>query len=220
MSVLRMILLTKSRKNGNYCIAGVNPKTGNWLRLVSQNKLINYAVPQEDVKYEDGTEAQILDIIEVTILKENPLYYQPENYIYDPDFYWAKVGRANLNEVIEMVNDNPDRYIFFDTRYKLARDFIISNVANEIYSLKLIHLDEMDLYTESRDGSNRVKHHASFRYNNNNYRFIKITDDEYIKAYPNEGVYQIRNAAIVVSLADLYEYDECHYKLIASIIHS
>lgn len=218
MSTLRMILLTKSRKNGNYCIAGVDPDSGHWIRLVSQNKLISCAVPPEDLKYEDGTEAQILDIVQVEIIKKNPLYYQPENYTYDSEYYWDKIGRTDLDEVIELVNDDQDRYILFDSSYKLTKDYIMSDIANEIYSLKLIHLGKMNLTVELHN--KKIKHKASFRYNEHSYRFITITDDEYIKDYPDVGEYQIRNVALVVSLADLYNYDQCHYKLIASIMHS
>ena len=39
-----IVLLTKSKKRGNYCIAGVDRKTGEWIRIISEDASIQHAV--------------------------------------------------------------------------------------------------------------------------------------------------------------------------------
>lgn len=45
----KVILLTKSLKNGGYCVAGIDYYTGQWIRLVSGNQETKGAL--ENVEY-------------------------------------------------------------------------------------------------------------------------------------------------------------------------
>lgn len=213
---MEVIILAKSRKKNNYCIAGVDTQTGRWVRLVSQDKTIQCAVPLIDLTYEDGTQTKILDVVELTTLQAAPLYYQPENVQYDPDYYWTKIRESNLDEVCQILDQSNDHYIFHNGSRKLSRDFLEQN--NDNYSLKLIRVDEANLRAIQWDPNERIKYDLSFDYNGESYEYLKITDDNFTRQYPHVGNYTLENIILVLSLADIYPNDQCHHKLVATVL--
>lgn len=71
----KVILLTKSLKNGGYCVAGIDYYTGQWIRLVSGNQETKGALEKCGVPYKP------LDIVIVDNITPMPIQYQPENYL-------------------------------------------------------------------------------------------------------------------------------------------
>lgn len=68
-----IIILAKSSKHGEYCIAGVDSKSGEWIRPVSDNITNEGSIPLQDITYEDGTQIQILDQVKIEFLSHNQL---------------------------------------------------------------------------------------------------------------------------------------------------
>lgn len=62
---MRFIMLTKSSKNGKYCVAGIDAASGEWIRLVTDDKATDDAVADDDLECTNGRIAEILDEIEV-----------------------------------------------------------------------------------------------------------------------------------------------------------
>lgn len=58
-----IILLTTSKKMGNYCIARIEKETGSWIRVISEDDKIKHAVKAKDVRYKDGKMPQVMDVI-------------------------------------------------------------------------------------------------------------------------------------------------------------
>ena len=71
-----MVILAASKKYSNYCIAGIDVDTGEWIRLISDEDSIEHAVRKQDMKYADGSYASVLDTIKVEIIKHKPNFYQ------------------------------------------------------------------------------------------------------------------------------------------------
>ncbi len=92
-----IIILTKSSKNNEYCVAGKDISNGKWIRVVSETD--GGEVPKKDVKYSDGSEVEILDIVEITFKKHEPKEHQCENYIYDNNVTWKKMERNTVEEI-------------------------------------------------------------------------------------------------------------------------
>lgn len=64
----RVIILTKSDKNGGYCVAGIDVNTGNFIRLVSEDENSNYALSDNDLIYDDErTYVEPMDIVNVQL---------------------------------------------------------------------------------------------------------------------------------------------------------
>jgi hypothetical protein len=214
---IEIILMTKSRKHKNYCIAGIDVDTGKWIRLISENSSIHCAVPEEDLTYEDGSQANILDVVRVTLKKKDPLHFQPENVIYDSQYYWTKLRTATLSDVIEILDQAEDEYVFLNAEKKLKKSFVDDLSADEVYSLKFICVDEATLYAKRWDDQSNIKYTLSFDYNDERYSYLSITDDYFTRNFTEEGEFDLDNICLVISLGELYEKDECHYKLIASV---
>lgn len=80
-------ILTMSSKNGGYCVAGVDVKNGDWIRLVSDNVYTHGALSSDDIKYKSGGYCKPLDVVQVPIIRYTPLEYQPENVLIDRKEY-------------------------------------------------------------------------------------------------------------------------------------
>lgn len=107
-----MIMLTKSRKMGHYCVAGIDIRTGEWIRVISEDMSIKQAITEEHMRYYDGSSTSVLDVVKVICKARQPNYYQPENWIIDDRYHWKKIRRSTLQEVIRLCKPCKERYIF------------------------------------------------------------------------------------------------------------
>jgi len=92
MAFLNMICLANSRKLGDRCIAGIEPASGKWIRPVRPG---GGALRLAEIRYRDGSYPKLMDIVRVPVIRKEPLYYQPENWIIDEDKNWLKLGVFN-----------------------------------------------------------------------------------------------------------------------------
>ena len=214
----RVILLAKSKKLSNYCIAGIDIDEGKWIRIVSEDRTIQHAVTEEDMKYEDGTLPRTLDVVQIVCKEQCPNYYQPENCTLDNSYYWKKVGRATLQDVLRLHPSRGDRYLFYNSDKAIHDKDIVNMNACDIYSLVLIKPQLATIHVQQWD---RKKVTASFKYNDIWYKYLTITDLEYAGKFLEYvlGDYPIRKSIyFVVSLGDTYIRDKRHYKLIATVL--
>src|SRR5205823_2886395 len=70
---------------------------GAWIRPVSDRE--HQEVSEYERQYEDGSDPQLLDVIDVPLLDWKPGTYQQENWLLDPDYYWTKTGRLDAAEL-------------------------------------------------------------------------------------------------------------------------
>ena len=93
--IRRVICLANSRRPGGRCIAGreilEDGLPGAWIRPISDRE--EGGVSEYERQYEDGSEPQILDVIDIPLREPRPETYQQENWLLDPDYYWTRVGR-------------------------------------------------------------------------------------------------------------------------------
>lgn len=212
----RIVILTKSAKHGHSCVAGIDVKNGEWIRLVTDDTFTDGAIPesymQDDVNH---TVIEPLDVIDVTLLKHYPTKYQPENYLIDINVLPTYVETMSLQQVAALVE-----------KYHEASSSIFDNY------YKVLHTDEMDHINKSLDcycvnnlkvfvtknhyGKNKSR--ADFSYNGHNYKGIHVTDKDFFDLeYP---VY-MRKAYLVMSLPhQFYEASDgtpLYFKFIAKI---
>ncbi len=212
-----IVLLTKSKMWGNYCVAGIDINTREWVRLCSNDDSVRNAVPLHDMRYEGGTFAQPFDVVRVSLLGKFPNHFQPENYLYDPQFYWECAGRLTARDVWTLATDilYPDDYLFHDVQWKLRSDVVTKLPAHKRYSLRLVQLCGLRLEVKRWSPQEDVRHTACFYWGGNKYRYMRVTDQDFLAQFPQEGCYDIVDTICVVSLA--HEYQGAHYKLLAAI---
>ena len=102
----RIVCLANSRKTGGSCVAGrerfARERPGAWVRPVSVRQ--GQEVSDSERRYEDGGDPQVLDIIDVPVLRAQPTDYQKENWLLDPAYYWTKVGRVTPEELAALTD--------------------------------------------------------------------------------------------------------------------
>ena len=226
MGVINMekciILLACSKKYHNYCVAGIDAFNGEWIRIISEDEDIHNAVSIEDMQYKDGTIPSLFDIIKIQCKIHNPNYYQPENYVLDNSYYWEKHGEARLDDILRIHPPEDMEYIFFDNEKKVSSTYINTLHNLDKYSLTLISPSHVKIHVRQWYENEEKKVSASFDYNGKRYNYLGITDiscADYFKQ-KEEGDYQIfERLLFVISLGEAYDRDNCHYKLIATVIN-
>lgn len=215
----KIIILTKSEKNGGYCVAGIDLETKEFIRLVSEDTGSKYALQKDDITYKDDSEVEILDMVNVILNGEQDLWYQPENYIIDDKFRFKKVGRATIENILECAN--LEQNIFYDTENSILDSELKEK--DNIYTLTLIEPQVFKVRMHNNEhGKKRLK--ASILYNNEWYNNLIITDLDFIDKYYDEvrssydQSINLNNVLVTISLGEPNPKDSKHYKLIASVI--
>lgn len=215
-----IILLTKSKKMGNLCIAGVDRNTGEWVRIISENEAIQHAVRPEDAMYKDGNEPQVLDIVRIKCKEYRPSYHQPENYVMEGS-RWARTGTSSIKELLRVHPAEKKKFLFYDTDKCVINSYISQLKKQDIYSLILISPEDICVHVKQFSPNEKKKVTMSFDYGGNRYWYIRITDPEFESTYlqyPDGNYRYQRKCLFVVSLGDVYSQDNKHYKLIAKVI--
>ena len=211
-----LVILAKSAKYGNYCVAGIELSTNKWIRPISHDEKIEDAVPATDLIYSDNTEAQILDVVEIDFEDtpaENKI--QPENFFYK-NSTWKKLGHWNLANVEKFCGFDTADFIFYDTSRRLE----LSTIENfeRRKSLLLLPLENISIVTEIRDAEK--KFHANFNYEGARYERFGVGDIELRKNFSDKecGEFFIGERAVAtLSLTNPYKDNRC-YKMLANLL--
>ena len=211
-----IIILAKSSKHREYCIAGIDTTTGEWIRPISDNIAHEGSVPLCDITYEDGTQVQILDKVKIKLLSHNPTKSQPENYKYDSSVCWYKTGKVTLEELIRSRGyDNPDK-IFYNSNKEVSEGEVCGQS-----SLLFVNVKNSCIFIKTFDDGNR-RIQFNFEYNNIRYNYFKISDEVIKNTFlsQHDGSYNHRdNLAVVLSLTDKYDYTGKYYKMVAHMFY-
>jgi len=206
MEVIHVVILTKSAKHGNYCVAGINSESGKWVRLVSDDERTMFALTHEMVKYEDGNECEVLDIVKVCIREAVPLSIQSENVLIDDGYYWEYVGKYDLESLRNLAKKSG--YIFGN-----INSYVDKNIALETNgSLGLYFVENIVLSTrENNNGIRRKK--VSFVFDGRHHSGWSMTDHRYFRE--NDG--KISDEGIIVVSIPEDDYNGNYYKFVAQI---
>lgn len=216
-----MVLLTKSKKRGNICVAGVDIRTGEWIRIVSEDKNIQNAVPLNDTKYDDGSMSEVLDIVQIRCKVHSPEKHQPENYIMDRRFPWKKKGVLSTKELLKIHKEETKNLLFYN-KDRYVEAITLNRLKNsEKYSLILIRPEDICIHVKQWSPGQDKQVTVSFDYAGHRYWYIRITDTEFEAkfAHYSDGNYRFGIPCLfVISLGDMHT-DGRHWKLIAGVLY-
>jgi len=166
-----LIILTTSSKRKNLCVAGIDVRTGDFIRLVSDNEVINFAIPCSSTRYLDGSYCSPLDVVKVPIIEPRPLRFQPENILVDQTKKWIRLGQASLHDVINIHPFDDYDFIFGNASFAVNE-----RTASALgYSLTIVEVEDFELYTVlNADGQPRSR--CRFQYRGCRYNDICVTD--------------------------------------------
>ncbi len=214
---MKMVVLAKSHKKDNYCIAGIDLDSRNWKRPISCNTQIEDAVPKNDAFYEDGSKVKIFDVVELETLSTLPNNdIQPENVYYNEARRWKKIGQMTLRQVIDLHDFDDRSIIFYNRGRKVSQDEIRSSAHKE--SLLLLPIENLKIAVEIYD--NYPKFYSHFDYKGVQYKRISVGDPNIRKEFKNlkAGLYTFKESAIsVLSLTNPFDGDAMCYKMLAHV---
>jgi hypothetical protein len=215
--IRKLIILAASAKFNNYCVAGVDVETGKWIRPISEKPELEDAVPIDDLKYPDGSRVELLDIAEIKFsdrAAKNPI--QPENFFYNEKYYWQKVGRVTLQEVIDLRGfDNRDKIFYNNERSILGANVI---KFSERESLLLLPVENLSVSIEEVE--DHKKFFADFNYQGKKFYRFSVGDIAVRKKFTDNraGKYFFKdNAVVTFSLTNPYKKNAECYKMLAQI---
>ena len=205
----KIIVMTESSKFKNNCVAGIDLKTGNWVRIVSNDVGIHGALTNEDLTYEDGNMCKVMDVVSVPYIDYVPTAVQTENILLNREYYIEKDREASLDEVLEIHPDELHNYIF-GTRYSSVKEENLEELGID-YSLMLIKVSNLT-FTRKQNNYGTIKLKLTFSYNGIEYEDMSVTDPEF---YDIKDGAEFREAYIVMSIGTPYN-GSC-YKFVSKI---
>ena len=229
-----MVLLAKSYKPGGRCIAGrrvefVEEKIvtlGDWVRPVANDGTGKGALTVDMYTYEDGSEAKVLDIVNVPVIKAFPLDGQPENYAIDESKKWKKIDfldakcvRRNKDEIGSVWNDTTTNSYTVTPEYDVSQSLCLIQPSNFMITLSNDYNEHDEKY--------KRKIVANFDYSGISYASISVTCPAVrrmlSKKYPSEGEEAVTlslnkgdNYTLCMSLSPRFGREDLHYKLVAT----
>lgn len=211
-----------SRKTAGRCIAGKewrDGKPGDWVRPVSTRP--THEISEEERRYENGHDPQILDILRLPCDVHQPLPHQRENHVIDPEYYWEKQGHLSWNDIHGWL-DNPDTLWGLGQRSYAGLNNRVAVGQENGASLFLVSVERLRLLVgrkapEYPDSKRAVR--GEFGYKGVTYR-MDVTDPVVERNFltRDDGQYDITSPVLCISLGDSYQGH--FYKLIAAVLFS
>ena len=209
-----LVILAKSAKYGNYCVAGIELSTNKWIRPISHDEKTNDAVTAAELSYSDNTEAQILDVVEIDF-EETPAAneVQPENFFFKGT--WKKLAHWNLNDFEKFCGFDSADFIFYDTSRRLE----LSTLENFDRKKSLLILPLENIFVSTEIHNDEKKFYANFSYGGINYERFGVGDiflRENFLDKPCGKFFIAEKAVATLSLTNPYKDNRC-YKMLANL---
>lgn len=207
MGEILFLVLTKSSKFSGYCVAGIDCKSGNWIRLVTEDLQSHGAVGAENLIYEDGRKCQNLDIIKVPIINAVNDVLQPENVLIDTSKCMRFVEKATIEDVLK-IHPTETRENILGNKYPYITEDRVRKLG---HSLTLVKVNNL-LIKQVANPDRQPKTKADFTYQFERYENISVTDYRFYSA-ANGTLYN--EAYLVVSIGT--PYNNRYYKFVSAI---
>lgn len=210
-----------SRKTSGRCIAGkewLDGKPGEWVRPVSSRP--THEISEEERRYENGHDPQLLDILRVPCDAHQPQNHQRENHVIDPEYYRTKCRQLPLDNIHDWL-DSPDTLWGLGQKSYSGCNNRISVGQEDGTSLYLVSPEHLRLLVGRKapkylDSKRAVR--GEFTYKEVTY-LMDVTDPVVERNFleGDDGEYDIPNPVLCISLSDYYK--SYFYKLIAAVLY-
>jgi len=220
MPIRQIVCLANSYKHGNRCVAGLDLRTREWVRPVSQ--LPDGSLEPRQYRLDDHTETRLLDVIEIEVEAPCARNCHPEDWLLSPR-EWILVRRpldaSDWKSLERALSKTPG--ILGSYRDRLYA----SSVSKRGLQTSLAIVRPEDLWWWIREVNGHRKYRALFRQDRVRYEFA-LTDPAWIaqlSLFP-DGIHKHESffpegppeTLLTISLSE--EFERFHYKLVAGVI--
>lgn len=205
------------------CIAGKEwsaSGAGEWLRPVADPRIDEGAIAPASSRLQDGSQPQLLDVLQIPLTDPAPHGCQVENYMISGG-PWQKQGKLGWDDLEDMVEDHHDVWGSRNSSRIGLNDRLTIREANAYHdSLRLIRPENFRIVVSTTGAAfNNPKKgmRALFNIGQTEYS-LKVTDPRYtdmIREYNEDVDYPLEDCIICVSISEPLE--AYHYKLVAAI---
>lgn len=209
MEEITVMILTKSSKYANYCVAGIDYHSGKWVRLVTEDLSSHGAIKRGSLIDKNGKEFQILDVIQVPVISAvNHNIVQPENVLVDTSKHMHIIGKTTIKDILAIHPAEKTNYILGNQWAYITEARVIQGQLGhsltlvEVYNLSIIH-------TQNPYGNPKTK--ANFIYQGIPYKNVSVTDYRYY----NMEDKTFAKAYLVISIGAALNGK--HYKFVSAI---
>ncbi len=228
MVIKQMICLANSKKHSGRCIAGrelTSTDPGPWIRPVSAR--LGEEVSENERQYQNGQDPQILDIINVPLIRTSPHACHTENWLLDPGYYWEKVSRAGWAKLLTFVESPVVLWENISRTYHGYNDQLPCAISDTLpNSLCLIYVPEFTLMVFAPSeafGNPKRRVQGKFHYRKVRYQ-LWVTDPIIEREYlaRENGAYHLTECCLTISISEPFtksgQEDQFRYKLVAAVI--
>ncbi len=214
----RIVCLANSRKQLERCVAGLELKgsqLGSWIRLVSSRPMGEIGFPER--RLADGSDPDLLDVLEIPLLGSRPHGCQTENHLIDHSSSWVKVGEFPKQQLLRYCSvPNPLWINGYDSMRGLNDRIPEGQVGSLPDSLALV--EPQQLRIEIRLEATKLKVRAEFLLASEKYRLVVTDPVVERQCRPRaEGFHTYKKRAVAcISIGE--PFNGYCYKLVASII--
>jgi len=214
----RIICLANSRKMLGRCIAGlemVGEGVGGWLRPVSNRSTAQ--ISRSDRRFEDGSEPDLLDILDIPLLEPRPYSCHTENHLIDDKSCWVKVGEFSRQQLPQLCEVPHPLWVNGFHSYSGINDRLPEAQADALNS-SLVLVEPQRLRIVVERGLTKRQVRAAFRVAGQFYK-LTVTDPVVERQFlaREEGSYSYEQPTVAcISIGEPFE--GYRYKLVASII--
>lgn len=215
-----IVCFANSRKISGRCIAGkefLTGQIGDWIRPVSARP--THEISEDERRYKDGRDPQLLDILEIPCIIHQPLPHQNENHLIDSRASWVQVGKLPWIDLHRWTDSPQDLWGVGQSSYSGVNNRLAFGMENS-RSLYLLPVERLRLFVGKKapkypDSKRAIR--GEFKYNGKIYR-MDVTDPVIERNYlsHDDGTYEIVSPILCISLGDPFE--GFYYKLIAAIL--
>jgi hypothetical protein len=209
---MKIICLANSYKYNGRCIAGLN-EAGQWVRPVPASK--KRAI-DKDIRIIDGSEPQILDILEIPLYAHGPAEgCRPENKLLK-DGQWEKVGQVRPKDLLKYCEDDS---VILHNNFDYVRVCCFRMIPS--YGWKSLQLVRNKNVVFKQDENNKAKWRAHFINSKGNALSLRVTDPATCERL-ERGENISKDCLLTVSMASGWSPDKqtakrC-YKFVAGVV--
>ncbi len=214
----RIICLANSRKHGAYCVAGIDPSTGTWIRPVSG---LDDGRVERAILLIDDKAPSLGDVIEIPLAQSGPDFgFECENLSILPG-KWRLQNALNPKELLPYCSE--ERYILHNSENNVPLAYLRSLPFEQRCTLQLVEAFEFEAFSTGLSAQGGRKWHGSFVVHSGERLTTRITDPVLTEKL-EQGYLPGTHCVVTVSLSmpfcpeDSESDEESCWKLIAGVV--